>query len=109
MVEYPLWREFIQLLKPSFSPPTRKALGIKLLDEEYTKIKEEINEKINEAEVIHIALDGWTNIRNEPIVNIILYTPTPYFYDFIETKHNRQTSEYLYEEMIKIIDKIGSE
>lgn len=109
LVEHPLWREFFKLLKPDFSLPTRKTLGTKLLDEEYSKIKVEIDEKINEAQVIHIALDGWTNIRNEPIVNIILYTPTPYFYDFIETKQNKHTAEYLFQEVCKIIDKIGSD
>lgn len=86
LVEHPLWKQVFKILNPTFNPPDRKALSTTFLEEEYTKIKGKIDVDIKEAKVVHIALDGWTNIRNEPIINIIIYTPTPYFYKFIETK-----------------------
>lgn len=107
--EHPLWQDFFKELRPEFSPPSRKVISTKLLDDEYGTIKQEIDKKIEEAKVLHIAIDGWTNLRNEPILNVVIYTPEPYFYDFIETKQNRHTAQYISEEICKVIDKIGSE
>lgn len=109
LVEHPLWREFFKLLRSEFRPPTRKALSTSFLDEEYLKIKREIDLRLKNAKVLHVALDGWTNIKNEPIINIIVFTPIPYFYKFIETKQNRHTASYLFEETCKVLENIGSD
>lgn len=107
LLEHPLWREALQALRPDYEVPSRKMLSTSLLNEEYTKVKNEINEKIQQAKILHIAVDGWSNLRNDSIINIIIFATKPYFYKFLETKNNRHTAEYLAEEISKVIKELG--
>ena len=40
-----------------------------------------------------ITCDGWTNIKKDPVVNIMIATPTPIFYKAVETGDNSHTGE----------------
>ncbi|XP_063378654.1 uncharacterized protein LOC134674740 [Cydia fagiglandana] len=103
--EHPLWKEAFHLMNPSYGLPSRKRLATSLLDEEYSEVQSDIVSKINQASVIHLSIDGWSNLRKESILNVILYAPKPYFYKFIETKEQRHTAEYLCEEVTNIIEE----
>lgn len=46
-------------------------------------------------------------MRNEGIFNVIITTPQPVFTKFIETAENRHTSEYISEQIIKVIKTYG--
>lgn len=109
LLEHPLWIKALQNLKPDYEPPTRRILASSLLTSEYEKTKAEIMEKINNATVLHLAIDGWSNLRNESIMNIIIYTPKPFFYKFIDTKTNRHTAEYVCEQVSEVLEEIGSD
>jgi hypothetical protein len=106
--EHPLWKQALQLLRPNFNPPSRKMLSTVLLEEEYEDVKQKVTEKIEDANVLHIAADGWTNIRKDSILNIIIYTPKPYFHSSIDTQDNRHTAEYLSEKISQTMNEIGS-
>ncbi|XP_047984670.1 uncharacterized protein LOC125239056 [Leguminivora glycinivorella] len=103
--EHPLWKEAFHMMNPLYGMPSRKRLATSLLDEEYSDVQSEIVSKINQASIIHLAIDGWSNLRKESILNVILYAPKPYFYKFIETKEQRHTAEYLCEEVTNIIEE----
>lgn len=62
---------FLQYIRPSFKIPTRHKLANKLLDKEYSKVQDEVAEKLNSAVSFDLSLscDGWTNIRKESIFN----------------------------------------
>lgn len=107
--EHPLWKETFNLLNPEFNVPSRKMLATSGLETEHAKVKQQINEKISKAVVLHMAVDGWSNIRNESILNIIIYTPEPVFYTFVETKTNRHKADYLTSELSKVIEEIGED
>ncbi|XP_047984673.1 uncharacterized protein LOC125225144 [Leguminivora glycinivorella] len=109
ILEHPLWKRALQLLRPGYNPPSRKVLSTVLLDEEYADVKQKVTEKIEEANVLHLAADGWTNVRKDSIINIIIYTPKPYFHSSIETRNNRHTAEYLSEKIGQTMNEIGSE
>jgi len=52
-----------------------------------------ISVEMNEATTLHLQLDGWSNIRNEGIINFIINKPEPRFVSFLDTTDNRHTSE----------------
>lgn len=76
-----------------------------LLEKEYGKICSEVHEAIQHAPNLSLQCDGWSNIRNESIVNFVISKPEPLFVEFLETNTNSHTAEYLSEEMGKIMDK----
>jgi hypothetical protein len=107
--EHPLWIEAFHVLKPDYKPPSRKILSTTLLEEEYKEMKTVVSKKIDQAKVLHLAVDGWTNVRKDSIINIMIYTPTPFFHTSIDTETNRHTGEYLAEKISETMDEIGSE
>lgn len=94
-------------LKPSLELPSRYQLSTPLLNNEYNCIQEKMAEMIANAKIVGIQIDGWTNIRREPIINVIITTPEPILYDVIESKTIRHESEYLSQIIINVMDKVG--
>ncbi|CAB3229543.1 unnamed protein product [Arctia plantaginis] len=52
---------------------------------------------------MHLQLDGWSNINNEGVINFIISKPEPVFVESLNTEQNRHTSEYLREEILKVM------
>lgn len=108
IVQHPLWVEFFKRLRPSFMPPTRRVLSSSLLENEYSKVNSDLCEAIANAPNLNLQCDGWSNIRNEAIINFIVSKPEPLFVEFLETKTNSHSAEYIAGEMAKVIDKYGA-
>jgi len=51
--------------------------------------------------------DGWTNIRNESIINYVITTLKPIFYKSLATGDDRHTGENVAEPIISVIEEIG--
>ncbi|CAI6373092.1 unnamed protein product [Macrosiphum euphorbiae] len=81
----------------------------KLLDDEYKQMTIKVHKKVNEAFVYGIQMDGWSNTRNEPIINIIITTPEPVVYKSLSTTvyYTVHTAEYVANELNLVIDVIG--
>lgn len=88
ILEHPLWIEAFRVLRPSYRPPSRKVLSTTLLNKEFQNVKHQVDENIRMANNLHLCLDGWSNIRNEGIINFVIHTPKPNFYSFVETHKN---------------------
>ena len=60
---------------------------------------------------LSIFSDGWSNLRNEYLVNSILVIPNqkPLFYGFIDCDGESQTFLQFVTDLIRIIEEIGSE
>lgn len=56
-------------------------------------MESEVKEKVDDAENLHLQCDGWSNCRNESIVNFIISCPTPLFVKFLETEDNSHNAE----------------
>lgn len=104
-----MWKQALQNLKDDYEPPTRRMLASTLLNSEFEETKTEVLKAINEALVLHLAIDGWSNLRNESIMNIIVFTPKPFFYTFIDTKTHRHTADYVCETVSEILEQLGSQ
>ncbi|KAJ2938743.1 hypothetical protein O0L34_g3356 [Tuta absoluta] len=105
MVEHPLWRTFYEKL--NFKLPTRKALATKYLDKLYNEMLTALNKDLKESDFLHIQCDGWSNIRNEGIINFLISKPDIVFIKSLSTDENRHTSEYLAAEIEKVIKTYG--
>ncbi|KAL4090228.1 hypothetical protein QTP88_025123 [Uroleucon formosanum] len=51
-----------------------------------------VNDKISSSKFLSIQLDGWSNIRCEPIVNVVLTTHEPVVYKIIDTGTNKHSA-----------------
>lgn len=109
IVQHPLWIEFFKRLRPSFVPPTRRVLSSSLLENEYSKVNSDLCDAIANAPNLNLQCDGWSNIRNEAIINFVISKPQPLFVEFLETKTNNHSAEFIAGEMAKVIDKYGAE
>ncbi|GBP22163.1 hypothetical protein EVAR_10673_1 [Eumeta japonica] len=82
----------------SYSPPNRKNIGGTMLDEVNVTVKSDM-EKYLRGKVVFMALDSWSNIRNEPIVCVSVTSTEDdgkvYLIDTIDTADKSHTSEYL--------------
>lgn len=109
--EHPEFINMMQLSRPGYIPPNRKNIGGKLLDEVYDTVKSNIENNLK-GKLVCMALDGWSNIRNEPIVCVSVTSTendgSVYLIDTIDTSSNSHTSDYLLTLAIDSIKKCQS-
>lgn len=103
MLEHPLWQKVFAACRPVYKIPTRSTLSSTLLESQYSEMKKKVSEIVLSARHLHLQCDGWTNIRNNGIMNFVLSTPRPVFFKSVATSENRHTAEYLTDEINKVI------
>jgi len=94
-------------MRPAFKIPTRYELSGSLLLKEYEKINSLVEEQIAAAESVAIICDGWSNLRNDSIINFVVTTPFPLLYKIITTGKESHTGEYIAREINLVIEKIS--
>ena len=109
MVENPHWKRFFNVIQPAYVVPSRYKISEPLLDSEYDKIKVETVATIAASDSIGLMCDGWSNIRNEPIINFIVSQPKPIFWKSFHTDLQSHTGEYIATEILKVIEELESE
>lgn len=62
LVDNSYWIEFFKALHPAYKPPTRHLISNKLLDDEFSKVKEHTTIYIADSDALGVMCDGWTNI-----------------------------------------------
>ena len=67
-VEGEQFLNFCEAMRPGYKPPNRKILASKLLDEVHDQVIAEMKEKIARKEVLVLSQDGWSSVRNDPII-----------------------------------------
>lgn len=106
--ENPLWNVALNILRPVYKPPTTHSLRKPLLEAEYNRVMNLAKEKIQNAQCLTVILDGWTNIRGDGVVNFLLATPSIVFHKAIVPGENRETGQYIGQELLKVIFEVGS-
>ncbi|KAK3930113.1 Putative AC transposase [Frankliniella fusca] len=105
----PEWEQFFNALRPAFDLPSEWNLRNSLLDNQYEEINNKLQDQINKTENVCILTDGYSNIRNEGIMAFIITTPAPLFYDMSLPGTEKENSEYVSQELSKIIENVGPE
>ena len=106
IVKNPHWIKFFKALRPAFVLPSRYKLSWPLLDLEYNKVNVEAMEKIAGADCVALMCDGWSNIRNEAIINFIVSIPQPVFWKSFHSELESHTDEYISREVEKVIEEV---
>lgn len=109
-VEHKEFKKMIQLIRPGYKPPNRDQIGSKLLDQVFDEVDEDIK-KILKGKIVCMAMDGWSNIHNEPIICISVYNledEIVCLIDTIETKAESHNAEYLLKLAVESIKKCKS-
>lgn len=95
-VEHEQFTKLLKMLRPGYVPPNRHQIGGFLLDQAYDSVMQTYSEQLC-GKTVCMAMDGWSNVHNEPIVCISLTTSDNiYLIDSIDTE-SRHTSDYLLE------------
>ena len=106
MVENPLWKRFFYAIRPAYVVPSMYKISESLLDSEYNKIKVETMATIAECDSIGMMCDGWSNIRNEPIINLVVSQPKPIFWKSFHTDLQSHTGKCTATEVLKVIEEL---
>ena len=109
MVENPHWKNFFHAIRPSYVVPSRYKITEPLLDSEYDKIHIETLAAVSASDSAGLMCDGWSNIRNEAIINFVVSLPKSIFWKSFHTELQSHTGEYIADEVLKVIEKIKRE
>lgn len=94
---------------PAYAPPPRHSLGGGLLEAEHGRVMTQVEDKINCPLSVTLLTDGWTNVLGDSILNFVVATPMPIFYNAVETERQRHTGEYITGEISQATGKVGKE
>eukprot|EP01018_Ginkgo_biloba_P035954 Gb_31152 [translate_table: standard] len=93
-----------------YKPPSFEKLRITLVDKEKARVEEEIA-PLKHAWSIDgclIVMDGWTDIHNRPLLNIIVSsTSGPYFFRAIDCSGKEKNTFFLRDVLSGAIEEIG--
>ncbi|KAJ8969493.1 hypothetical protein NQ314_001718 [Rhamnusium bicolor] len=109
IVENNEWQTFFKKLRPSFVLPTTYLLANRLLNDEYDRVQVQVEEKLRQSENLSLQCDGWSNLRNESVINFIITTPDPLFVKTVLTKTERHTGDYLESIITDVLEAYGPE
>ncbi|KAK3909078.1 Phenylcoumaran benzylic ether reductase POP1 [Frankliniella fusca] len=101
------WETALKKLNPLYTPPTAYKLGYPLLKAEFEKVMKAADEKMENALCVSLLSDGWKDISSDKVVNVIVCTPDPIFFDAIYPGENRENSDYIGKILIDAVKKIG--
>lgn len=94
-IENEHFKKWMKIMRPSYVLPDRKKLSSKLLDKEFELVQTLTKAEIESSSSMTLISDGWTDINGTPIVNLLLATPRPIFYNSVNTGENAHTAEYI--------------
>lgn len=103
------WQHALNLLRPSYIPPSAYKIGTPLLNAEYSSVMEASKNQVKSAPCLGLMTDGWTNITGDNLINFVISTPDPVFIKTVAPGINRETSEFISTEVVKIIDDLVSD
>ncbi|XP_066979617.1 zinc finger BED domain-containing protein 4-like isoform X2 [Macrobrachium rosenbergii] len=107
LVENKHWQNFFAVLRPSFKIPSRDQLSNTLLENIYQECLSNAKEAVASSQSVAVLLDGWTNIRNEGIINIMVTVPTPIFWKSISAGAESHTGEYFSQIIKSVVEEVG--
>lgn len=107
IVESPQWQAVFSKLRPSYTMPSRYSIATKLLDAEYARVSCAAEELIATSNCLGLMCDGWSNRRNQSIMNYIIITPSPVFFKSVPTGVQSHTGQFVAKEIGDVINYVG--
>lgn len=93
-VEHESVKTFLNALRPGYKPPNRRQISESLIPELYDQVRKKVENDLRNQPVT-FALDGWQNIKKDPLVcaTIHLDNGQSYLTSAIDTSGIQQTAE----------------
>lgn len=104
----PYMQAALKALRPAYTPPSRRRIGNKLLEEEYKKVMADADDVVKKAPCLTLMPDGWTNQKGDGIVNFVVGTPKPLFLNSVEPGKDKENADYLFKQFDDVIQKVGA-
>ncbi|CAG8814686.1 13322_t:CDS:2, partial [Cetraspora pellucida] len=111
LVDAQKFKEFIYSINSQYHLPARRQLSSHILDNVYDNIQLSIQQFIYKSDWITIATDGWTNIRQDHLVNYIAIGKNrkSELIKVKDTHGESQTSATILHDLIEVITELGIE
>lgn len=68
--------------------------------------KKVVEDKVQKAGSLTLQVDAWTNLKKEAIMNFVLTTPQPVYYDSTNIGTNHENAQFIHDKIKKIIDEL---
>lgn len=93
LADHPQWTKVCSLLRPGYTPPSRKDIAGSLLDKVYEELRGDMKEAVS-GKTATLVEDGWSNIHNEPVIASCLQVENSvYFLDSHDTGSMTKSAE----------------
>ena len=94
LAENDVFKKTISILRPGYTPPTRKSIAGGLLDKIYIEVTTMAASALEGKEVT-LLQDGWSDIHNSLVIAHCVHTEErSYFLNSVDTGSNKKTATY---------------
>jgi hypothetical protein len=104
-------KDLVKKMRPSYVNfiPSAAMIGNSLLNKEYDELFERGKSFLASASNYSLVTDGWSNMRNEHLVNFVILVPghKPFFFKSVSTVGISQTSEEIAKAILEVINELG--
>jgi hypothetical protein len=108
-MEDPHLLKAFQICRPDVKLPTRKELSSSLLNQCYDDVKKKVDSYLALSPYHCMTSDGWSNIKNEPIINYMIVSPSvSIFLESIYTGEKSHNAQFLSDDISRTIEKLSS-
>ncbi|KAI2498263.1 transposase [Fragilaria crotonensis] len=104
-IEEPNLAAAMKMLRPDAVLPNRKKLAGPLLDKAFAVLKTKVNKHLEHAgTVVCLTTDGWSNVKNEPIVNYMATSPSStLFLESVSTGEQSHNAEWIASDIQRVM------
>lgn len=102
-------KKFFEKMNMQRFLPTRKQLSGEYLDKIFSEAENHLMQKINMSDYVALVIDGWENVNNLSVLNIMVASPKSYFYKSMEITGDSIDNKFLIKQMKQAIEEIGLE
>lgn len=95
MFDNPYWIEVLKELRPSYSVASANEFSTPLLNAGYTRVMDSVDKKLKSAMAGALLTDGWSYLRGEGIINVLVTTPDVVFIKNEVPGQERENAEFL--------------
>ena len=96
---------------PAYKPPLYNAIYATFLAAKKKNLDKQVKEKLgNSIDKYSVTLccDGWDNVQNRPILNMVQCGTKDVFLGTIDTTHNHKGHTYVATQILSFVQKIGA-
>jgi len=88
------WRRFIHAVRATYESACSKTLRTTTLEKIAAHAKKHLIETVEQSTVVSISADGWSNVRGERFLHIMVCCPKPLLWDSVDISESAVPGEH---------------